>query len=64
MNERKEWICAICKVPLVTNKVTVTYLENAFPVDLQCCPKCGIALVPEELAMGRIAQVEKTLEDK
>jgi len=64
MSQGKNWLCANCQVPLEAGKVTVSYLDSAFPVDLMRCPRCGLALVPEELAMGRMAEVEKTLEDK
>ena len=59
-----QWECAKCGVPLVAGKVTVEYLGSAYPVDLYKCPKCGQVLVPEELALGRMVEVEKTLEDK
>ncbi len=58
------WICATCNIPLKPAKVNIAYLGNAFPVDLLKCPRCGIVLIPEELALGRMAEVEKTLEDK
>ncbi len=64
MSQEKNWLCANCQVPLEVGKVTVSYLGSAFPVDLLRCPRCGLALVPEDLAMGRMAEVEKTLEDK
>ena len=59
-----QWECAKCGVPLVAGKVTVEYLGNAYPVDLLKCPRCGLVLVSEELALGKMAEVEKTLEDK
>jgi hypothetical protein len=31
---------------------------------LPTCPKCGIVLIPENLAMGKMNQVEHLLEDK
>jgi hypothetical protein len=58
------WMCAKCNVPLETGKVTVSYLGSAFPVDLLICPTCGQVLIPEELALGKMVEVEKTLEDK
>ncbi len=64
MSTEKNWLCANCQVPLEMGKVTVSYLNSAFPVDLLRCPRCGLALVPEELATGRMAEVEKSLEDK
>ena len=58
------WICARCGVPLKLGKANIAYLGNAFPVDLLQCPSCGLVWIPEELALGRMAEVEKTLEDK
>ena len=62
--EPAEWICAKCNLPLQTAQVTVAYLGNAYPVGLLRCPRCGLVFVPEELALGKMAEVEKTLEDK
>jgi hypothetical protein len=58
------WACADCGQPLVPGKVDISYLGNSFPVDLLKCPNCGLVLVPEELALGKMAEVEKMLEDK
>jgi len=57
-------MCANCNIPLETAKVDVGYLGNAFPVDLWKCPRCGLVFVPEDLALGKMADVEKQLEDK
>ena len=57
-------ICAKCREPLVLGKVSANYLGNAFPVDLPRCPGCGFVYVPEELALGKMLQVEQALEDK
>jgi len=51
-------------VPLGPGKVNVGYLDSAFPVDLPRCPRCGQVLIAEELALGKMADVEKQLEDK
>jgi DNA-directed RNA polymerase subunit RPC12/RpoP len=59
-----QWKCVRCGVPLESGKVTVEYLGNAYPVDLLKCPRCGLVMVPEGLALGKMAEVEKTLEDK
>ena len=57
-------ICQKCNVPLESGRVTVQYMENAFPVELPRCPKCGLVFVPETLAIGNMLDVEKALEDK
>ena len=58
------WICGRCDIPLQPAKVEIAYLGNTFPVDLLKCPQCGQVWIPEELALGRMVEVEKTLEDK
>lgn len=56
--------CGKCRVPLEQGKVVLQYMGNDFPVELPRCPICGQALIPEELALGKILQVERALEDK
>ncbi|NMC85048.1 MAG: hypothetical protein GYA58_07150 [Anaerolineaceae bacterium] len=58
------WTCSKCHVPLEPGKVMVSYLGNSYPVDLLRCPKCGLVLVPEDLALGKMAEVERAVEDK
>ncbi len=62
--EATSWQCAGCNKPLQPTKVNVTYLNSVFNVELMACPECGIILVPENLAMGKMLEVEKLLEDK
>ena len=62
--ERNPWSCASCGIALQPGKVTVSYLDNAYPVELFRCPRCGLTWVPEEIALGKMAEVEKILEDK
>ncbi len=59
-----EWKCVKCDRPLVTGQVTAEYLGNRFTIDLARCPKCGFVHVSEELALGKMAEVEQALEDK
>lgn len=58
------WECALCGIPLEQGKVMISYLGSAFPVDLLKCPSCGYVFIPEELALGKMLEVEKSLEDK
>ncbi|NLL19634.1 MAG: hypothetical protein GX262_11530, partial [Clostridia bacterium] len=46
----KSIICAKCNVPLTLGKVTLSYLDNSFPVELYKCPQCSLVFIPEELA--------------
>lgn len=56
--------CFRCEIPLEPGKVTVSYMGSSFPVELLKCKKCGFVLITEALALGKMLEVEKTLEDK
>lgn len=45
-------------------KIVFKYLGHSFSHDVMACPKCGKVFIPQELAEGRMAEVEETLEDK
>ncbi len=62
--EAEAWSCAKCGVALEMRKVEVAYRGSKYPVELPRCPSCGLVFVPEDLAMGKMAEVEKLLEDK
>ena len=57
-------MCLKCGVKLEKGKAKFMYLDNGFPVELPVCPVCGFVYVPEELALGKVASVERALEDK
>jgi hypothetical protein len=59
-----KWVCGNCKEPLVETSVQVRYLGNAFTLKMLTCPKCGMAMVSEEMALHKMAEAEKILEDK
>lgn len=59
-----DFFCEKCRVPLENGKVMLHYMGNDFPIEMPRCPVCGNRYIPEELAMGKILQVEKALEDK
>ena len=58
------WKCHRCDQNLVVGPVFVDYLGNNITTELPQCPTCHMVLVSEELAMGKVAEVEKILEDK
>lgn len=60
----EQWICARCSAELMRSGVRITYLGNSFSVELHVCPGCGSALVTEDVAMKRMAEAERILEDK
>ena len=58
------WSCAACNQALQPREVTISYLHSVFHVELMACSRCGFVLVPEELAVGKMLEVEQLLEDK
>jgi uncharacterized Zn finger protein len=57
-------ICVTCGISLTLGKVTLSYLGSSFPVELYKCSQCGLVYIPEDLANGKMQQVEAALEDK
>lgn len=58
------WLCDKCRKKLTPGKVKMRYLDANFEVELMKCPSCNMVLVEEDLALGRMLEVEKSLEDK
>lgn len=59
-----EWQCFKCGVPLELGPVNLAYLGSHLTTELARCPRCGLVLISEELARGKMAEVEQILEDK
>lgn len=62
--KKTRWVCGKCGSPLETAPVNVEYLGSGYPVDLLVCRKCKRALVPADMALGKMLEVEKLMEDK
>ncbi|MDD5205589.1 MAG: DNA-binding protein [Desulfobacterales bacterium] len=59
------WVCAKCDgQSLERGSVRVAYMGGVYTVELLRCPRCGLVFVPEEMAMGKMAEAEQALEDK
>ena len=58
------WTCASCGEKLTLGKVDIDYLGSRFSVELPKCETCGLVMIPEELALGKMLEVEQMLEDK
>jgi predicted RNA-binding Zn-ribbon protein involved in translation (DUF1610 family) len=56
--------CVKCGVELKPKKTMFEYLGNTFSHEVPVCPECGEAYIPQELAEGRMREVEEQLEDK
>jgi hypothetical protein len=62
--EKRIWKCGICKEALVMKKKVFSYLGHNVSHEALACPKCGQIFISEELAEGKMAEVEQQLEDK
>lgn len=62
--KKSGWVCAKCGSPLEIRPVNVSYLGSGYPVDLLVCKNCGRPLVPADMALGKMLEVEKLMEDK
>ena len=58
------WVCVRCGAPLEPAKKKLNYLNKQFETELMCCPVCQKAFIGEPLALGKMLEVEKSLEDK
>lgn len=63
-SEDLQWRCAKCDRDLAVGPINVAYMGNRFTADLPHCPDCQRVLIAEHVAMGKMAEVEKLLEDK
>lgn len=59
-----DWICETCGVALVSVTVRVRYVGTTLSVGMPRCPRCGMVMVTEKTATGKIAEAERVLEDK
>ncbi|BBO84878.1 DNA-binding protein [Desulfosarcina ovata subsp. sediminis] len=62
--EDLKWRCDRCGCDLVVGPVAVAYMGNRFTTDLPYCPECKTVLISEAVATGKMAEVERILEDK
>jgi DNA-directed RNA polymerase subunit RPC12/RpoP len=58
------WLCARCDASLTPAKAKLNYLNKDFETDLMACPVCGKPFIGEALALGKMLEVERSLEDK
>jgi rubredoxin len=64
IEEALDWTCDSCGVGLEFAETQVSYMGSKYPVDLPRCPQCGLVFIPEQLALGKMAEIERILEDK
>jgi len=56
--------CAKCDRQFEIATVKIGYMKETFEVEMLQCPQCKQVYVSEDLALGKMARVEKELEDK
>ena len=61
---QNDMYCRRCGVPMENTKTGFSYLTYSFHTELLRCPICHQVFIPEDLAKGRMAEVEAQLEDK
>lgn len=59
-----EWTCGVCGKTLEITRVSFSYMKGNFEVELPACAECGLVLISDELANGKMAETEHILEDK
>lgn len=64
LSDTPQMICRRCQVPMEPAETYFEYLDHGFHTRLLRCPKCGEVYIPEDLARGKMAEVEQNLEDK
>ena len=57
-------ICSKCKLGLEKKNVKFNYLEHEFFTEVYACPICGQIYIDKNLAAGKMADLEKLLEEK
>jgi ribosomal protein S27AE len=62
--QQSKVICNKCGVEPELRKTLFDYLSNTFSHEVPVCPKCGKVFISKELALGKMSEVEKQLEDK
>ena len=59
-----DWVCVRCDVSLSPAKTKLVYRGSEFEIELMRCPVCHKVFIGESLALGKMLEVEKSLEDK
>ncbi len=62
--DNTDLICDLCKIKMVMKEATFEYLGRTLKHKVLRCPSCGQVYVSEDLAKGRMSEVESLLEDK
>jgi uncharacterized Zn finger protein len=64
MEQKQKLMCDRCKVEMNLVEAQFSYLGRSFHHKVMRCSECGQVYIPEDLAKGRMSQVEALLEEK
>ena len=64
MESNRTRICNKCKCGLKEMDAQFSYLDKKFRHKVLRCPQCGQVFIPEDLDRGKMAQLERSLEEK
>ena len=64
MAPETKYICMKCNCELVHDNVNLHYMGVQLSDRFLRCPICKQVFIPEETALGKMQEVETTLEDK
>lgn len=59
-----KWFCNKCKVELEEALINTFYLGMDGQIEGLNCPKCGASYIMEDIATGKLARAEKSVEEK
>lgn len=62
--ENKAILCNHCGIELEEIETKFQYLGHEFSHKIPRCPKCGQVFIAEELATGKISEIEMLFEEK
>ncbi len=64
MAEQRAWKCGKCNESLIVKKTVFSYLGKTVAHEVPACPRCGKVFIPQDLAEGKMSELEQLLEDK
>ena len=64
MSEQEKLVCGRCSLEMEPMEAHFAYLGRSFKYKALRCPGCGQVYIPEDLAKGRMREVETALEEK
>lgn len=58
------WYCFKCEEKMKYSEINLIYCDFEIALVGLVCPRCDAKFIPEELAVGKMAEGEKMIEEK